>query len=133
MIVLDYLKNCMSSSIIVPPFHTGHLGFLPDTEVQAYLMAPHARGATNCEVLITPFQPSAGNMMELSCTMEDEPGVVGGVVDAASDLRINIVSLETSGIDHLNKHRLHMILDWSPSKYARAFPSSPNVQQHYRN
>lgn len=133
MIVLDYPKEYVSSSIIVPPFHTGHLGFLPDTEVQVCLMAPHSRGATNCEVLITPYQPNTGNMTELSCRMEDEPGVVGGIVDAVSDLGINIVSLESSAINHLNHHCLHMLLDWSTSKYPRAFASSPNVQQHYQH
>ena len=35
MLVLDYLKELTGKRIRIPPFHSGHLGFVPGTEAAA--------------------------------------------------------------------------------------------------
>jgi ACT domain-containing protein len=134
MLILGYPNRTVGSSIVIPPFHTGHLGFVPETEVQIYLKVPYTEGATNCEIVITPYESNTENIMQLSCTMKDQPGVVGRLINVIASMKINIVSLASSGIDYLNSHRVDMILDWSTSEaYQRNVPSSQSVQRHYRD
>jgi acetolactate synthase small subunit len=131
-IVLDYIKRLIGRNILIPPFH-GHLGFLPDTEVWVYLMSPNSTGPA-CEVLITPYELQPENIMLLSCTLKDGPGAVNQLVGVIAGMGINIVSLETSVINHLNHHRVNMTLDWSTSeKFPRRVPSSQKVQRTFWN
>lgn len=97
-----------ATSIIVPPFHTGPVGLLPETEVHVSL----TEGEHGLEVLMRPYPTNPGNLARLTCTMTDEPGVVGALVDAISKLNINIVNHASAVTDHLNHHSVVMLLDW---------------------
>lgn len=124
MLVLDYPKLATDNSITIPPFHTGHLGFLPDTPVHMYLTHPQRKGTKEySELLITPFQRNVGEMMRISCIMEDRPGVVERLIDAVSELNVNIVTQESASINHLNHHLVSMIVDLSSSYLPRSEPT----------
>jgi len=116
MIVLDYLRPLENNTLVVPPFHSGHLGFVPDTEVFVGMIADHVTGESPCELIITPFDPSP-YMTKLVCTMRDEPGVVGRLVRAVSKLGINIVTQESSSLHRLKYHRVNMILNWKTTSF----------------
>src|SRR5918912_3995863 len=109
MIVLDYLKKTINNSICVPPFHTGHLGLLPNTEVSIGLM--NLPTTHHCELVITPYEPSISDMAHVHCIMKDRPGVVQRLVDAVSLLGINIVTQESSAINQLNHHSVDLLID----------------------
>lgn len=119
MIVLGYLSSAKSNVILIPPFHTGHLGLVPDTEVQIYLLAPttEATESINCELLITPIQRKEGRLCQISCLMDDKPGVVSHLIDAIYGTGLNIISQESSSINHLHHHFVTLLADWSSSPY----------------
>ena len=119
MIVLDYVKNTDDLTIVVPPFHTGHLGFIPGTEVSVGIMAPYITGPTHCEVVISPFHQDIDQMARISCTMKDDIGVVGRLVNSISSLGINIATQESSAINHLNHHTVNLLVDLSTSDMKR--------------
>jgi hypothetical protein len=128
--IVDFPRPTGSSVILVPPFHTGAVGLVPKTEVYASLI----EGEAGIEALIRPYLSSTDNMMRLTCTMYDQPGVVGKLVDAISALDVNIVNEVSSGINHLKHHTVSMLLDWSTSKqFWRRTPSSPGQRRHYRD
>lgn len=133
MDILDYLKRAKGPIITIPPFHTGHLGFVPDTEVYVYLAIPPNPGSTNCEVVVTPYESTMDNIMQFNCTMRDQPGVVNRLVDVIAERNINIASLETVSIRQFDHHRATMILNWSTAgeKYSRHIPSSQKTQLGY--
>jgi predicted amino acid-binding ACT domain protein len=115
MIVLDYLRELNNNEIIVPPFHTGHLGFIPNTTVRIGLIAPYDSEPSHCELIITPYDPST-ELAILRCTMKDGIGVVRNLVSALSSLNINIVTQESSSINHQSQHTVNLLLDLSTSK-----------------
>lgn len=128
MIVLDYLKKTIGDSICVPPFHTGHLGLLPNTEVSIGLMTlPETHH--HCELVITPYNPSASDMAHVHCIMRDMPGVVQRLIDAVSLLDMNIITQESSAINQLNHHSVDLLIDWSSSRFAD-LGDSELAQQH---
>ncbi|MCX6213524.1 hypothetical protein [Spirosoma sp.] len=114
MIVLDYLRELDNNEIIVPPFHTGHLGFIPNTTVRIGLISPFVEEASHCEVIVTPYDPST-ELAILRCTMKDGVGVVRKLVSALSSLKINIVTQESSSINHQSQHTVNLLLDLSTS------------------
>src|SRR5689334_19608462 len=111
MYVVDFLRKTKESSLIVPPFHTGQLGLLPETDVYVSLM----EGRPGIEVVIRPFQSNGGNLTHVACTMYDQPGVVRRLVDAVSELGVNIVNLVSCAIDHLERQAVDMVIDWTGS------------------
>lgn len=115
MIVLDYLRELNNNEIIVPPFHTGHLGFVPNTTVRIGLIAPYDSEPSHCELIITPYDPST-ELAILRCTMKDGVGVVRKLVSALSSLKINIVTQESSSINHQSQHTVNLLLDLSTSR-----------------
>lgn len=132
MIVLDYLKKTIGDSICVPPFHTGHLGLLPNTEVSIGLMTlPETHH--HCELVITPYTPSASDMAHVHCIMMDRPGVVQRLIDAVSLLNLNIVTQESSAINQLNHHSVDLLIDWSSSRFSDLGESEPAQQHRYSN
>lgn len=123
MLVLDYPKHNGDGLITVPPFHTGHLSFLPDTPLHLYLThSKHPSIRDYIELLVTPFQRNVGEMLRLSCIMHDGPGVVERLIDAVSDLNINIVTQESAPVNHLSHHLVNMIVDLSSSFLQRSKP-----------
>lgn len=116
MFVLDYLKSSIGNTIIVPPFHTGHLGFIPGSEVTVALLKGQSETPDHCEVLVTPFHQAASELVRISCTMLDDIGVVGSLIQAISNMDINITNFETSSIDRLKHHTVNMIVDFSTAR-----------------
>jgi hypothetical protein len=131
-IVLDFPRSTEHGKLTVPPYHTGHLGFIPDTEFYISLMSPSEAQPSHFEVVIAPFQSVHGRITQLSCMMDDEPGVVGRLTKAVSSLGINIVTQESSVYDRLDHHFVNMILDWTPSKEPDR-PSDSKAQRQYQN
>lgn len=113
MLVLDYVRYLKGNSVQVPPFHTGHLGFIPGTEVQLGLMAPY-KSASHCEIVVSPFN-LVNDLAIIRCTMKDGVGVVKKLVDALSYLGINIETEESSSINYLNNHSINLMVDISTS------------------
>lgn len=117
MLVLDYVRHVDSARpvLLVPPFHTGHLGFVSDTPAQVGLVADpeHAR---HCEVVVATFTQEWGLLASITVTMKDEPGVVARLLSAVAELGINIETQESSGIDRLNHHYVHLTVDLSESQ-----------------
>ena len=118
MIILDYLKETDDLSILIPPYHTGHLGLIPETEVIVGFMAPWTSGPAHCEVVVSPFNQDPQHMSAISCTMKDDIGVVGKLVSAISRFGVNVASQESSSINHLNHHTVNLIVDLSTSQLA---------------
>jgi predicted amino acid-binding ACT domain protein/uncharacterized protein YlzI (FlbEa/FlbD family) len=115
MIVLDYLRELENNEIIVPPFHTGHLGFIPNTTVRVGLISTQDSELSHSELILTPYDPST-ELAILRCTMKDGIGVVRKLVSALSALNINIVTQESSSINHQSQHTVNLLLDLSTSK-----------------
>src|SRR4051794_15911902 len=111
MYVVDYPRQVQTSggelTLVIPPFHTGPVGLLPDSEV--HLSVSETDEAFT--ILITPYQLSS-DMMHLSCTMENGAGIVP-LMDAVSELGVNIVNAFSSKIDDLGKYEISLVLDWS--------------------
>ncbi len=131
MIVLDYLKKTVDNCIQIPPFHTGHLGLVPETEVSVGLMTFPGTGDQHCELLITPYEPSTEDMAYVHCIMRDRPGVVQLLIEAVSLLGINIITQESSAINSLNHHAINLIIDWSSSIFANLAESDPSQRSRY--
>jgi predicted amino acid-binding ACT domain protein len=128
MIVLDYLKWTKNNMILVPPFHTGHLGLVPDTTVQVGLIA-FPTGGDHCELIVTPYELSADKAY-VHCTMKDQPGVVQRLLEAVSLLNINIDLQESSAIDRLNYHSVNLLIDWSSSQLRSRDSTRPQRQRY---
>jgi hypothetical protein len=143
MLVLGYASatDKAKPSITVPPFHTGHLGFVPGTPVRISLVAAPAT-AQHCEVIVTPFEQDARYLALVSVTMRDEPGVVARLITAVAALGINIEVQESSSINLLDHHFVSLLVDLSESSISTsaefsspaAIPASPTaVRRLYRN
>src|SRR5664279_5524627 len=117
MLVLGYADSTKGTAptIEVPPFHTGHLGFVPGTPVLISLVAAPESG-THCEVMATPIKQDARYLASVSVSMRDEPGVVARLVAAVASLGINIEVQESSSINLLNHHSVSLIVDLSESE-----------------
>lgn len=134
MIVLGRPHLAYGSVIEVPPFHTGHLGLVPGTEANLYLISQTKEGKCNCEVIVTPLDRKVGNIMQITVVMLDQPGVVSRLLRSISDLNINILSEESSSINHLNHHYINLLVDWSSSPYRNDdHEASPSTQRRYRD
>lgn len=131
----------------MPPFHTGHLGFLSDTPVRVSFVArdPDHRARPNlhrhCEVLVAPFLQEWRYLALVSVTMRDEPGVVARLLAAIAALGINVEAQDSASIDLLDHHFVNLIVDLSESQALAgaefALPSiipttPPAVQRAYR-
>jgi hypothetical protein len=116
LLVLGYPKttNADRPSITVPPFHTGHLGFVPGTPVRVGLVATQLQGR-HCEVVVTPFTQEARYLATISVVMRDEPGVVARLTAAVAELGINIEVQESSSVSQLNHHFVSLFVDLSES------------------
>jgi hypothetical protein len=114
MLVLGHASTTDSNkpSIVVPPFHTGHLGFVPKTPVRIGVVATPQSGR-HCEVMVTPFEQDFRDLALVSVVMRDQPGVVARLVEAVAELGINIDIQESSSINLLDHHGVSLIVDLS--------------------
>jgi predicted amino acid-binding ACT domain protein len=137
MLLLDFVRTTPSPrpSILLPRFHSGHLGFVPGTRVHVATPTVSSRRADmRTEVLVTPFQTTPDNAALVSVVLHDAVGVVQSLVKALSQLDVNIEVQESSSIDHLDLHRVGMIVDLGAEN--RALPddtTSERVQDLYRD
>jgi hypothetical protein len=129
--ILDYVRRSEDGSILIPPFHTGHLGFIPGTEVYVYLMSPFNVPESHCELFVTPFTPNIDTLCRLQCMMKDQPGVVNRLIEAVAALDINIVKKESSGVNYLKQHLVEMVLDWRTSQFNQFLRSPAEIISHY--
>jgi hypothetical protein len=115
--VLGYASSTDANtpSIEVPPFHTGHLGFVPGTPVRVSLVAAPDSGR-HCEVVVTPFEQEVRRLARVSVSMLDEPGVVARLIAAVAALGINIEVQESCSINLLNHHSVSLLVDLTQSE-----------------
>ena len=128
MHVIDYIRKtsklALSGStsdetiIELPAYHRGHLGFLPATGVHLGIHGEGHRYDKGCEVIISAYPSVTSNLAELSCTMEDSPGVVNKLLRALKSLDVNILVAETYSIKHNKRHHMELLFDWSTSSLA---------------
>lgn len=132
MLVLDYPKKTSieEPSIIVPPFHTGHLGFVPGTDVVVGLVRPGRLRSADAELAITPFSQQ-DDMAVLTAVMRDRVGVVERLVRAVADLDVNIEAEESSSIAYLNEHSVTLVCDISRLEGDRSPRDSGNYLTDY--
>lgn len=123
MLVLDYLRHVRTGEddnpyLVVPPFHTGILGFPPGTKVFSNLTVSKIGRPeeTACEILISPFTQQLGRMFHLEVLLADEKGVILRVLKAINALGLNIVKQESTIINTDRHHFVQFILDWSTSE-----------------
>ncbi len=115
MLVLGYAKATDANApvIEVPPFHTGHLGFVPETPVRVGLVkesfdVPHR------EVVVTPFNKDTRDLAIITVAMPDGAGMVARLVGAVAALGFNIEVLESSSIKQLDNHSVALLVQLSP-------------------
>lgn len=142
MLVLGYPNTTKARrpSITVPPFHTGHLGFVPDTPARVSLVASPA-SRRHCEVIVTPFAQDVRYLARVAVAMRDETGVVSRLIDAVAALDMNIEVQESSSINLLHHHFVTLLVDLSEASMSDSAefssPSSipetpPAVKRLYR-
>lgn len=114
MLVLGYVGSTVmeSARITVPPFHTGHLGFVPGTPVRVGLVNKSPDGPHR-EVVVTPFKKDPRDLAIVTVAMRDEAGVVARLVGAVAALGLNIEVLESSSVKLLDNHSVTLLVDLS--------------------
>lgn len=130
MFVLDgFRRNLPTSSIEIPSFHRGHLGFVRGIQVNCRAGGQDPDGSQ--ELTLTPFQGSREDLFLLRCVFREKPGVVLEALSALAALNINVLSLESATINGGANHVLFCILSWSTTKYRRATPMDEGMQQKF--
>ena len=129
--ILDYLRYSEDGAIRIPPFHTGHLGFIPGTQVTVSLMRSPAQQESHCEICATPFSQDAASMFRTEATMKDQIGVVHQLLAGIARLHINVVKEESSAINYLNHHQVDLVLDWRTSFFRDRLLSRPEILSRY--
>lgn len=114
MLVLGYVGATTKAEawISVPPFHTGHLGFVPGTPVRIGLVNESPNGP-HCEVVVRPFKKDPRDLAVVTVAMIDQAGVVARLVGAVAALDLNIEVLESSSIKLLDNHSVTLLVDLS--------------------
>jgi acetolactate synthase small subunit len=111
MLVLGYAEatDANAPTIQVPPFHTGHLGFVPGTPVRVGLVKPEPE-VPHREVVVTPFKKDTRDLALVTVAMRDRAGVVARLVGAVAALDFNIEVLESSSIKQLHNHSVTLLV-----------------------
>jgi predicted amino acid-binding ACT domain protein len=117
-------------SILLPRIHSGPLGFVPGTRVHVAMPTVARPVDTRTEVIVTPFHTTPDNTALVSVVLHDAVGVVRSLVESLSRLNINIEVQESSSIDHLDLHRVGMIVDLGQELKEEDTPQ--RVQELYR-
>jgi predicted amino acid-binding ACT domain protein len=114
MLVLGYTEatDAIEPVILVPPFHTGHLGFVPDTPVRVGLVK-ESLDVPHREVVVTPFKKDTRELAIVTVAMRDQAGVVSRLVGAVAALGFNIEVLESSSIKQLHNHSVTLLVQLS--------------------
>jgi predicted amino acid-binding ACT domain protein len=130
--VLDNLRwTTASGQLVIPPFHTGHLSFIPETDVTVSLLRDKPAPEHGCEICVTPFDAEPHTLFTMKCVMVDRPGVVEKLIKAVASLKINIVTQESSSIDDLSRHEVFMLLDWSTTDMLTREPIQTDLRNRF--
>lgn len=130
--VLDNLRwTSTPGHLVVPPFHTGHLSFIPETDVTVSLLRDRPAPEHGSEICVTPFDAEPHTLFTMKCVMVDRPGVVEKLIKAVASLKINIVTQESSSIDDLSRHEVFMLLDWSTTDMLIREPIPPDLRNRF--
>jgi len=128
MFVIDYVKHSDSNRIVVPPFHSGHLGLLPRSADQHIALLQSAPGSAGCELCITPYERELEYLFRLKCVLLEKRGVVNKLLRAIAALGINILSWESATLESNGGHGVFMLLDWSTTASPEKVPLPKNLQ-----
>ncbi len=109
------IKNVSRHRIVLTPYHTGHLGFIPDTNVVLNLDVCDGREGAQpgCELVATPFDRPIGSMFRLMCLLEDAPGAVSRLLQVLAGLHLDIVKEDSCVLNAHRHHFIEVICDWS--------------------
>lgn len=130
MLVLDYLKNLETRHddrgetewiIKLPPFLTGPLGLHSGRVLEVMEAKRSSRkeqGRVELIVADSTFV-NPGQIVRIQCTLWDKVGVVNKLISALARLNINIVAVETSGVDSSSYHVVHLIADLTEGLFRR--------------
>lgn len=146
MPILDFQRTTVLTpdsdrhTVTIPPWHTGALGFIPNTEVVVRLQKPHLssrHSPSHCEMYVHPFHTNQGRMFRLECTLRDRPGVVYRLLSAIAALGANIVKQDSctfyGGPRRGFLHYVDLVLDWEPSgQFTAPIPVYPSDLWCYR-
>lgn len=113
MFVIDYLKSSESNTVVVPPFHSGHLGLIPRSASQTITLLRSARNLGGCELCVTPYEQPLEHLFRLKCILKEQAGVVHRLLRAIAAMEINILSWESATLESNGGHGVFMLLDWS--------------------
>ena len=111
MIVIGYKARTLAHRIPIPDFHTGHLGYLPGTEVN--VLGPYP-SRQSCDLLITPFQIDE-HIVRVKCTFREAPGVLQRLVNVMSHFSINIMTMESATISQSKFHTIFLLINLAGS------------------
>lgn len=128
MFVIDYVKHSDSNRIVVPPFHSGHLGLLPKSADQHIALLQSTPGSSGCELCITPYDRELQYLFRLKCVLLEKRGVVNKLLRAIAALGINILSWESATLESNGGHGVFMLLDWSTTASPEKVPLPKNLQ-----
>jgi predicted amino acid-binding ACT domain protein len=114
LLVLGYVRatNMNAASITVPPFHTGHLGFVPGTPVRIGVVN-ESPGGLHREVVVRPFKKDPRDLAVVTVAIKERAGVLARLVGAVAALGLNIEALESSSIKVLDNHSVTLLVDLS--------------------
>ena len=128
MFVIDYLKKSTSNRIVVPPFHSGHLGLLPRSANQHIALLQSATSPAGCELCITPYERELEYLFRLKCVLQEKRGVVNKLLRAIAAMGINILSWESATLESNGGHGVFMLLDWSTTTSPERVALPKNLQ-----
>lgn len=127
MFVIDYLRRALRrDKITVVPFHSGHLGMIPDFTLTSTLLEPHSPTG-NREICVTPYEHPLERLFRLKCILKEKSGVVNKLLRAIAAMRINILALESATLESKNGHGVYLLLDWGTSARHAPVPVPPNI------
>lgn len=114
MLVLGYVRatSMKAASITVPPFHTGHLGFVPGTPVRIGVVN-ESPGGLHREVVVRSFKKDPRDLAVVTVAIRERAGVLARLVGAVAALGLNIEALESSSIRVLDNHSVTLLVDLS--------------------
>ena len=138
MLVLDYVREMKTTTprIIIPPFHTGHLGFVAGTTVSVGLLAPKpntpapgaVRTAPYPEVVISQFATNSEDIALLSATLHDRVGVVERLLTSLSSLGVNVELQESNSVSQFSEHQVDLVINVSAFDDSAGHPEvSPSI------
>ncbi|MEL7337063.1 MAG: hypothetical protein AAFN70_12770, partial [Planctomycetota bacterium] len=128
----DYLRFSKENEFPIAPFHSGHLGLFPGSEVSVSLQRSQNHEDPCCEVLVTPFIEQPINLCRVHCVLKDQIGVIRRLLEAIYGLGLNIVTLESSVMNCKTQHHCYIMADWGSSPHNNYRETPRKIRNAYR-